>query len=252
MISALTDIGIVKDTNQDSYGVKLLDTRLGKIVVAILCDGMGGYSKGEVASATVVDAFSKWTLNRLPELCKMGISDSVIRQEWDNVIQNCNEKIKEYGMTNGINLGTTVVVMMITNTRYYIANVGDSRIYEISDKVEILTQDQTVVAQEVLIGNITEEQAKIDPRRSILLQCVGASDVVVPDITTGRTKQNAVYMLCSDGFRHEISNEEIYQYLNPDTMTNEIQMENNMDNLIDINKQRCERDNITVISIRTY
>lgn len=59
-------------------------------------------------------------------------------------------------------------------------------------------------------------------------------------------------MLCSDGFRHEISNEEIYNYLNPLVMTDKDIMQKNMDTLVQINKQRQERDNITVVSIRTY
>ena len=60
IVSAATDVGISKNTNQDSFSIKRLDTKLGKIVVAVLCDGMGGLSKGEVASATVIDAFNKW------------------------------------------------------------------------------------------------------------------------------------------------------------------------------------------------
>lgn len=65
-------------------------------------------------------------------------------------------------------------------------------------------------------------------------------------------KENAVYMLCSDGFRHEISSQEIFNYLNPQVMTDSQVMKNNMDALVQINKQRQERDNITVVSIKTY
>lgn len=59
-------------------------------------------------------------------------------------------------------------------------------------------------------------------------------------------------MLCSDGFRHEITEEEIYKYLNPGVMTDENRMKRNMDALIDLNKQRQERDNISVVTIRTF
>ena len=102
------------------------------------------------------------------------------------------------------------------------------------------------------LGNLTPEEAKTDSRRSILLQCVGASDEVYPDIFLGDTKLNAVYMLCSDGFRHEITNEEIFNYLNPSVMVDADGMKHNMDALIEINKQRMERDNISVITIRTF
>lgn len=252
IISACTDIGNTKNTNQDSFGAKILSTKQGKMVFAVLCDGMGGLSKGEVASATVVNAFSQWAEIRLPELCENEITDSDIRNDWVQIVTDFNEKIKSYGKKSGISLGTTVTAILITDRRYYIINVGDTRAYEIFDSVKILTKDQTVVAREVELGNITEEEAKTDPRRSVLLQCIGASDVVYPDMFFGDTAQNAVYMLCSDGFRHEISEQEIYQYLHPDVMLNSDGMKLNMDKLIEINKQRQECDNITVLSIRTF
>lgn len=250
--AASTDIGISKSTNQDSFGVKVLDTEIGRVVLAVLCDGMGGLSKGEVASATVVDAFNKWALGRLPVLCASGLSDNSVSMEWNNIIVECNEKIKLYGKRCGVSLGTTVTVLLLTPTRYFIANVGDTRAYEIYSSVSTLTNDQTVVAREVSLGNITEEQAKTDPRRSVLLQCVGASDSVYPDFFFGDIKTNAVYMLCSDGFRHEISEQEIYSFLNPNVMCEREQMTQNMNSLIEMNKQRQERDNITVVTIRTF
>lgn len=252
IISAATDVGIAKDTNQDSFGVKTVETQLGKMTIAIMCDGMGGLSKGEVASATVVDAFHKWILHKLPSLCETGITDNIIRNDWTEIIQTCNRRISSYGKNIGINLGTTLAVIMLTETRYYIVNIGDSRVYEILDKVSLLTKDQTVVAKELEAGILTEEQAKNDPRRSVLLQCIGASEVIEPEYFFGTTKKDAVYMLCSDGFRHEITDEEIFQYLNPGVMYDARQMKQNMDTLIDINKQRQEKDNISVVSIRTY
>lgn len=252
IISASTDVGNIKNTNQDSFNVKLISTKQGKMAFAVLCDGMGGLAKGEVASATVVNAFSKWVESRLPELCKNEIADYKIRNDWVQIVTDLNEKIKNYGKKSGINLGTTVTAILITNQRYYIINVGDTRAYQLTDSVKVLTKDQTLVAREIELGNITEEEAKTDPRRSVLLQCIGASDVVYPDMFFGDTVQNAVYMLCSDGFRHEISEQEIYQYLQPDVMLNSDVMKSNMDKLIKLNKRRQERDNITVLSIRTF
>ena len=252
LVSASTDIGISKKTNQDSYSVTIVDTRLGKMVIAVLCDGMGGLSKGEIASATVIDAFRKWIVTRLPELCKKSITDTIIQNEWCDIAIIYNEKIKNYGKSVGIDLGTTLVAILLTDSRYYIINIGDSRVYEITYKVVVLTKDQTVVARETELGIISEEQAKTAPRRSVLLQCIGASDEIAPDVFFGETKKDAVYMLCSDGFRHEISIEEIQQYLNPEKMHKVDQMKQNMDFLIEINKQRMERDNISVVSIRTY
>lgn len=252
IVSATTDIGLTKSTNQDSYSVRVFSTNQGKMVLAILCDGMGGLAKGEVASATLVNAFCKWSNNNLPSLCRNEITDLDIRASWTNIIIEYNEKIKNYGRTCGVSLGTTVTAILLTEKRYYIMNVGDTRVYEISDTVKVLTKDQTVVAHEVELGYLTPEEAEVDSRRSVLLQCVGASDVVNPDMFFGDTKLNAVYMLCSDGFRHEITENEIHQYLNPNVMVDSDGMKKNMDSLIEINKQRQERDNISVISIRTF
>jgi len=252
IISASTDIGNTKKTNQDSVGARVFSTRQGKMVFAVLCDGMGGLAKGEVASANVVKAFMDWSVTRLPVLCNKEISQSDISYEWSQLVTEYNEKIKKYGMRSGINLGTTITAILITNRKYYILNVGDSRAYEIYNYARVITKDQTFVAREVELGHMTAEQAKNDSRRSVLLQCIGASDSVYPDFFFGDTVQNAVYMLCSDGFRHEISEQEIYQYLQPNVMLSEESMKNNMDFLISLNKQRMERDNITVFTVRTF
>lgn len=252
IISASTDIGNTKSTNQDSLSAKVITTEQGPMVFAVLCDGMGGLEKGEVASATVVNAFDNWVETKLPILCQNELTDADIRKDWVDIVTDYNEKIKSYGKRSGISLGTTVTAILITNKRYYIINVGDTRAYEISSCLKLLTKDQTVVAREIELGNLTEEEAKVDPRRSVLLQCIGASNTVYPDMFFGDTVENAVYMLCSDGFRHEITEQEIVNYLQPSVMNNEATMKANMDALIDINKKRYERDNITVLTIRTF
>lgn len=252
IVSATTDIGLTKSTNQDSYSVRVFSTKQGKVALAVLCDGMGGLSKGEVASASLVNAFCKWADNKLPILCENEISDSDIRTDWVGIVTEYNEKFKSYAASCETNMGTTVTAILLTEKRYYIINVGDSRIYEILDAVTILTKDQTVVAKEVELGHLTPEEAEKDSRRSVLLQCIGASEEVYPDMFFGDIKKNAVYMLCSDGFRHEITEDEIFQYLNPNVMVDADGMKQNMDSLIELNKQRQERDNISVVSIRTF
>lgn len=158
-----------------------------------------------------------------------------------------------YGAERGFNLGTTIAALMITQRRYYIVNVGDSRVYEISSSaVKQLTEDQTVVARELKYGRITPEQAKTDPRKSVLLQCVGASQTVNPEFYFGTPMQNSVYMICSDGFRHEISNDEIYRYFHAENNNSAEMMSSNIRQLIEINKQRMEKDNITAALIRTF
>lgn len=252
IVQGCTDVGNIKSTNQDSFLIRVFSTTLGKMAFMVLCDGMGGLSKGEVASSSLVNAFKKWSEERLPVLCETGIQDVDIYNEWSHIATEFNDKIKLYGKSYGVSMGTTLTAMLITETRYYIINVGDTRAYEIYDKTIALTKDHSVVAHEVELGNITAEEAENDPRRNVLLQCIGASDVVFPDVFFGDTKKDSVYMLCSDGFRHLITGEEIYSNLNPSVMLDEDMMRNNMLALIELNKQRMERDNITVLTVRTF
>lgn len=253
IVSAATDVGTTKQTNQDSFGVKVMSTCIGNVVVAVMCDGMGGYEKGEVASATVVDAFNKWILSRFPTLCMNSLTENTIVNEWRMIAYECNDRINKYGRDNGgISIGTTVTAMLITESRYVIMNVGDSRAYEINKITGLMTRDQTVVARDIELGLITEEEAKTDRRRSILLQCIGAGDSVEPEFFVGNTKKNAVYILCSDGFRHEITPEEMKSYLDPNILNTPDIIANNLKVLIEINKQRNEMDNISVIAIKTY
>ncbi|MCL1917784.1 MAG: protein phosphatase 2C domain-containing protein [Peptococcaceae bacterium] len=250
-IWARTDIGIKKTINQDSLSVRVFDTVQGKMAFAVLCDGMGGLDRGELASATVVKAFMNWADSELPLLCYYPLGENIIRDQWKDLVYNQNAKIMKYGQRQGINLGTTIVAILLTQTNYYIINVGDSRIYEIADKIMQITRDQTVVAREVSLGKMTPEQAKRHPKRNVLLQCVGASEVLRPEICFGEIKKDAVYMLCSDGFRHEVTPQELFTYLNPKYLTNSRVMKKHTDYLIELNKKRRETDNISVVLIRS-
>ena len=252
IISANTDIGIKKSTNQDSLLVEIFNTPTGKMSFAVLCDGMGGLQKGEVASAAVIDAFNNWAIKQLPALSVAPLDANIIKEQWNDIVQQMNIKIMNYGKRSEITLGTTCVVLLLTDNGYFAMNVGDSRIYEISDSLLQLTHDQTLVAREVALGHITPEQAKTDPRRSVLLQCIGASNVVAPEFISGNVTPDCVYMLCSDGFRHEISTEEICHHLAPSKLIDEESMQIQSKLLIETNKSRNEKDNISVITIKTF
>lgn len=252
IISASADIGIKKQTNQDSLTVKIINTPMGKMAMAVLCDGMGGLSNGEIASASLIKAFEKWLYRDFEEMFKNDFNVNSVAQAWNEIVIEMNEKIKRYGQEKNINLGTTVTAMLITEENYCVLNVGDTRAYEISDNLYQITNDQTLVAREVSQGKLTPQEAESDPRRSVLLQCCGASFEVVPELHYGQTKKDAVYLLCSDGFRHQISPEEIYRTFEPSLMSDESTMKKSIDYLIELNKQRLENDNISAILIRTF
>lgn len=252
-IALHTDVGIKKQTNQDSVCLKQGKTDKGNVLLAIICDGMGGLAKGEVASATVINAFSKWFERELPfHLAKPNFIED-IRFRWDQMIKDQNYKIAQYGASQNIQLGSTITAMIFfENGQYLIGHVGDSRAYKITDfSIESLTEDQTVVANEIRMGRLTPEQAEVDPRRSVLLQCIGASKIVEPTFITGAVLQNECYMLCSDGFRHVVTAGEINAAFAPSNNPDENTMKNNIVNLIELNKSRGETDNISAILIKT-
>ena len=105
IISTATDIGTTKATNQDSFNARVMTTPLGRMAFAVVCDGMGGLDKGEVASASVVNAFCKWAEQRLPDLCESGLTDSAVRADWVGIATEYNEKIKLYGKRCGLASG---------------------------------------------------------------------------------------------------------------------------------------------------
>ena len=248
MATADTDIGISKNTNQDCALIKHAAYDDDEVLMAIICDGMGGLSKGELASATVIRAFSKWFDESLPyELNDVNMD--VIGGKWSLILKDLNVKIAEYGKSIDESLGTTFSGILFAGGQYVIVHVGDSRVYRIGSSMRQLTTDQTFVAREISRGTLTLEQAKTDKRRNLLLQCVGASEIVEPQVLYGKTEKGA-YMLCSDGFRHEITEKEMYELLNPINLMNKQAMHNNTKYLIEQVKARKEKDNISAILIK--
>ena len=246
--TADTDIGISKDTNQDSVLIKHAATDKDEVLMAIVCDGMGGLSKGELASATVVREFAKWFEEELPFELE-NVDMQVIGGKWSLMLKDLNLKILEYGKEMGIDLGTTFSGILFIGNEYVIAHVGDSRVYQIGSSLNQLTTDQTFIAREVSRGTLTAEQAKTDKRRNMLLQCIGASRVVEPQIIYGVAEKGA-YMLCSDGFWHNITEPEIYESLNTANMLNKNAMHSKAKYLIEQVKARQEKDNISIILIK--
>lgn len=247
-VTADTDIGISKKTNQDSVLFKQGSYSGGEILMAIVCDGMGGLVKGELASATVIRAFAKWFDEEMPyELENLDLH--VIGGKWSLMLKDLNVKIIEYAKKNHITMGTTFTGVLFVGDELVVAHVGDTRLYHISNGLRQITNDQTFIAREIKNGTMTLEQAKTDKRRNMLLQCVGASDILEPEVIIGKQEKGA-YILCSDGFRHEITEKEIIESLSPINLINKESMHANAKYLMELVKQRNEKDNISVVLIK--
>lgn len=247
---AHTDVGITKQINQDAFCLKVARTPAANVAFAVLCDGMGGLKSGEYASALVVNAFSQWFHNEFPQVVGSTTDMNKVAARWGEIVQDQGKKILNYGQTKGISLGTTLTALLLVNNRYLCVHVGDSRLYKIGNTMQQLTKDHTFVANEVAQNRMTPEQAKTDSRKNVLLQCVGASKVITPDFVSGVVAENDVFMLCSDGFRHEVTEEEMHGVLAPQLMTSEKVMKKSLADLIELNKLRSEKDNITAILLK--
>lgn len=246
-VSYVTDRGIKKDVNQDSLCAKRIVAPSGNMAFAVLCDGMGGLSHGEIASSMIVDAFFDWIYSSLPRLSCGDIDDGEIRREWCGIIDEQNQKIRAFGKESGFKLGSTVTAMLLTEKRYYILNIGDSRAYLITRSgIRRLTNDHTVVADEISLGNMTPEQGESSPLRSVLTKCVGIEENAEPDMFFGDIEPDGIYLLCSDGFRHCVTEEEMRQtFLScaPEAA------EDGERALIELNISRGETDNISVVTV---
>lgn len=252
-VAFYSDVGIKKDTNQDSCCFHIAETDHGKILFAVLCDGMGGLAKGEVASATLITVFSDWFTREFPLLLSENDIIHEVQYAWDRMIKIQNQNIAEYGRMLHLQLGSTLTALLILEDgSYIIGHVGDSRAYRVTEnRLDILTNDQTVVAREIRQGRLTPEQAENDPRRNVLLQCVGASRVVQPEFYYGTVTPGERYFLCSDGFRHTLTAAEIHAAFAPDRSQDENAMKAKVTELIERNKNRGETDNITALLIAT-
>lgn len=166
-VTADTDIGIAKETNQDSVLFKHGTYSGGEVLMAVICDGMGGLAKGELASATVIREFSEWYNKELPyELENLDLH--VIGGKWSLMLKDLNIKIIEYAKKNNITMGTTFTGTLFVGDEYVTVHVGDTRLYHIGNKLEQLTYDQTFIAREIRKGTMTAEQAKTD--KSLLIK----------------------------------------------------------------------------------
>ncbi|MCR5670032.1 MAG: serine/threonine-protein phosphatase [Butyrivibrio sp.] len=214
-----TDAGKKRRINQDAAMIKVANTlRHGRISFIAVCDGMGGLSKGEVASCKAVRALEGWFCEEFALM-----QDLEEDKLWDTVetslrrlIVKTAAEIKRYARHRGINMGTTLTALLQIGKRYITVNVGDSRIYCVGrEKAECLTRDQSVVADKVRRGEISESLAESDPQKNVLLQCVGSSREVEPDVTRGEFDGDTTVVACSDGLWRTLEKELLHKRLCP-------------------------------------
>ena len=249
--AAGTDVGRVKKVNQDAVLIEEAETDRGDVLFAVVADGMGGLSMGEMASARITGQLAGWFENSLAAaMCRRGemIDYKEFQKEMGHAIRVAGNKIREKATEAS---GTTVTGILLYGGRYYTVHVGDTRAYRYSKGEFIqMTKDQTYVQREWERGHISEAEMETHPKRSMLLQCVGASSTVIPEFREGRYRAGDVFLLCSDGFRHKNTREEMEEACKEAKNENEETMGKRISRMIHDAMSRGERDNITAILIR--
>lgn len=200
---ARTDIGPVRDQNEDSLLVDLDNSMF------IVADGMGGHAAGEVASAMAIEIIHDILLGEYdPEETRLvrdiDIIDSAdeLRERLRYAMNQASISIRRESLVrpDTREMGTTAVVMVIDGEQAHFAHVGDSRAYLFrGGRLTRLTRDHTVVQQEIDAGRLTPELARVMPTKHILTQSVGFHGPVEPDTATRLVESGDIYILCSDG-----------------------------------------------------
>lgn len=253
IIAGSTDKGSDRKINQDSYLGMKMRIEGHHVAVAIISDGMGGEVRGDIASSAVVKSFERWISRELPGLIRENATRNQLRLSWEKWLADINNKLRNFGNLRNAIIGATATVLLIIDNNYYVLNVGDSRVYQITaEKTRQLTEDQTITALAVRRGEMTEAEAEYDDRQGILTQAVGMKDRCLQDLYAGRINCDTTFLLCTDGFRHKIALNEYSYALSPDCLTSKEQMKAYIDNFIRLNRKRGETDNISALLIKVY
>ncbi|VEP11233.1 Serine/threonine protein phosphatase [Hyella patelloides LEGE 07179] len=256
--ASCTDIGSQRDHNEDFFGTKTIMTQeenpshktMSVRGLYIVCDGMGGHSAGEVASAMAVDTltnyFYAYWQNELPE--EETINEGILLTNRTIYQTNIDNQSSGHGM-----MGTTLVMALLQDTQLAIAHVGDSRIYRVTrtQGLEQLTQDHEVGQREINRG-VEPEIAYGRPDAYQLTQALGPREnkYIKPSIELFDIEEDCLILLCSDGLCDNNLLEKHWKtYLKP-LISSSADIQSGLFKLIDFADRYNGHDNITGILLR--
>jgi len=243
-IYGVTDIGCVRQTNDDSIHWQALPRERGHL--AVLADGMGGYGGGALASQLAVEYFTKCILSSLefnPEpsheqvqtmLLEAGeLANSAVRQERNN-------------HPDFQKMGTTLVAMLVLEQGYWLMHAGDSRCYSSNaDGLQSLTRDHSLVQELLDQGSITEQEAERAPFRNMLTRAVGPDRSVRFSYARHPLHAGEAWLLCSDGLYNSLSEDQINQWMQAG-----LSAEETARTLLRESLQHNAQDNVSVIVLK--
>src|SRR5271167_1013462 len=210
--AGLTDVGRVRASNEDSFGY---DERRGIFVV---CDGMGGNAAGEIASHLAVEAVLGYFREREPAVEQDAYLDDAPlgARLLAEAVKQANDAILEYAEAhkNTSGMGTTLVAARFADRNVSIANVGDSRIYLFREgELLQLTEDHSLVMEQVRRGMLTLEEAKRSSAQNIITRALGTDETTLPDLGEFPAQSGDVLLLATDGVLRHVGDNEIRDIL---------------------------------------
>ena len=234
-----TDIGRVRQMNQDCYCAGEHDSGMNWVVV---CDGMGGPAGGNIASSTAAKILSdNITLKYKKNMSRRSLKNLLL-----TAVNAANVNVYEMSVSNAEleGMGTTAVAAIIEKGVAHIINVGDSRAYILNDSgIVQVTKDHSFVQQMIDYGKLTPDEAKTHPHKNIITRAVGIKEDVDADYFEVEMSKNDILLLCTDGLTNNLSDSDIYS-----TVT-ENKSNDFIDVLVDMANENGGSDNITVVAV---
>lgn len=236
----LTDRGLVRKTNQDAY---LIDLKSGLSIVA---DGMGGHAGGEVASKLCIECVDEEFHSNIANVEQGDLDSTKVMQALSSAINAASTKIYEKALEEPTlkGMGTTATVVKLIDEIAYFGQVGDSRLYLLRcGFIYQLTQDHSLVSEQVAAGVISEEEAKNHQLRNVITRSVGYQEEEYVDTDSIVLEDQDFLVLCSDGLHGKVNNKEIANLVSRYEV-------DAVDPLIDLANERGGEDNITLIILK--
>jgi serine/threonine protein phosphatase PrpC len=229
----ITDVGRKRTNNEDNFLI------IPKNLFAV-ADGMGGYEYGERASQMAMEL-----LENLYEVNNSIINDENITSIMSSWVEELNRQIYLENERKGSNMGTTIVVSLYRYGFLWVANVGDSRIYRlpVNSEIEQISRDHSLVAEQVRLGIITQEEADNHPNKNIITRALGVQYDVSVDTFKCKIEIGDFFIMCSDGLSNMVSDFEMEKVL----ANRSYSLEEKGKKLIDMANEAGGVDNITLI-----
>lgn len=239
--------GSVAACNQDSLTLQQVLTGRGRVLMAAVCDGMGGLQQGETASGYMTERLQEWFYGSLMRLIHKKKPYWIIRRSLDRIVYHVQEQMRQYAGRERLDMGTTMSLLVLWEDIYLIWHLGDSRIYRIRSKGRFNRGDNRKSGKQGLMELMTADHVQ---ERNRLTKCVGNFGYFRPDYRMGTLKRGDAFLLCSDGFYHCVTNQELADILCPVRLLEERQMERRLAEIGTACMKRGERDNLSAIYIK--